>query len=410
MDDQKMPIIYLRNVTYAWRHHSGRYIKDCYVVCRTMWQFLFMVEKIMEKIAFIICYNNELYMRECLEYISWLNVPEGVETEVIGIAEAESMAEGYNAAMHGSDAKYKVYLHQDLYILNENFIKDVIDLFKKYPEYGMLGVIGSKHMVNDANYWRAWNVGKCDANNGLAQMRIDLENTQEISEANAIDGMIMVTQYDVEWREDIFDAFDFYDISQSIEFQKHGYKVGVPYQKESWCNHVCGSSKLKKYDLYRRKFCTEYQKDGYCYKQDDEIDERRIGNLKTEMQLPELEEMYNHKEFVKLNKALLEAAKVFQHNTTLCELQVINQMLQMEISDHVQNGFYEEQLSLAETLKKYHDFRFLLLRLEYKKKIDGMEDVLKQIMACDLRSVIQIAEYTVFDVNRVAKRIVELSL
>lgn len=27
MDNQKMPIIYLRNVTYAWRHHSGRYIK-----------------------------------------------------------------------------------------------------------------------------------------------------------------------------------------------------------------------------------------------------------------------------------------------------------------------------------------------------------------------------------------------
>ncbi len=27
MDNQKMPITYLRNVTYAWRHHSGRYIK-----------------------------------------------------------------------------------------------------------------------------------------------------------------------------------------------------------------------------------------------------------------------------------------------------------------------------------------------------------------------------------------------
>ena len=39
----------------------------------------------MEKIAFIICYNNELYMKECLQYISWLKVPEGMEKEIIGI-------------------------------------------------------------------------------------------------------------------------------------------------------------------------------------------------------------------------------------------------------------------------------------------------------------------------------------
>ena len=46
----------------------------------------------MVKVAFIICYNDDIYMRECMDYISWLRVPNGVETEIIGITEAESMA------------------------------------------------------------------------------------------------------------------------------------------------------------------------------------------------------------------------------------------------------------------------------------------------------------------------------
>lgn len=84
----------------------------------------------MVKVAFIICYNDDIYMRECMDYISWLRVPNGVETEIIGITEAESMAAGYNAAMHSSDAKYKVYLHQDVFILNENMIQEMIDIFE----------------------------------------------------------------------------------------------------------------------------------------------------------------------------------------------------------------------------------------------------------------------------------------
>ena len=35
----------------------------------------------MEKIAFIICYNNEIYMNECIKYISDLEVPEDIETD-----------------------------------------------------------------------------------------------------------------------------------------------------------------------------------------------------------------------------------------------------------------------------------------------------------------------------------------
>ena len=74
-----------------------------------------------KQIAFIICANNAQFYNECVWYIEKLVVPEGYSTDILCIQEAESMAEGYNAGMKASDAKYKVYLHQDTFILNEKF-------------------------------------------------------------------------------------------------------------------------------------------------------------------------------------------------------------------------------------------------------------------------------------------------
>lgn len=49
------------------------------------------------KIAFIICTNNQLYFNECCYYINRLLLPEGFERDVIGIEDAPSMCAGYNA-------------------------------------------------------------------------------------------------------------------------------------------------------------------------------------------------------------------------------------------------------------------------------------------------------------------------
>lgn len=62
-----------------------------------------------KKAAFIICVNDEGEFSECKYYLDRLNVPEGFETDIICVREADSMAAGYNAAMESTDAKYKVY-------------------------------------------------------------------------------------------------------------------------------------------------------------------------------------------------------------------------------------------------------------------------------------------------------------
>ena len=71
---------------------------------------------------------------------------------------------------------------------------------------------------------------------------------QEHIQVEAVDGLLMVTQYDLKWREDIFTGWDFYDASQSQEFLQNGYKVVVPYMETAWCVHDDGILNLKYYN------------------------------------------------------------------------------------------------------------------------------------------------------------------
>jgi hypothetical protein len=221
------------------------------------------------KIAFIICYNDELCMSECVRYINRLNVPVGIERDIIGIQGAESMCAGYNAAMRDSDAKYKVYMHQDVFILNLNFIEDVIKIFRDNPQYGMLGVCGSDKVLADASYWLEWNTGATRWGGNINEdVRYNFgRNESCLMPVVALDGMMMITQYDLPWREDLFDAFDFYDVSQSFEFTRAGYRVGVVPQTSPWCLHDCGWSNMSRYDRYRQIFCREYSGYGHKYEE-----------------------------------------------------------------------------------------------------------------------------------------------
>ena len=214
-----------------------------------------------KQIAFIICTNNEQYYNQCMRYIQDLEVPQGYHIDVICVQEAESMASGYHAAMQSSMAKYKVYLHHDTFIINRRFLYDMLQVFEQDSAIGMMGMIGVMQLPGDADCYMKWNTGRvlaCDAS-------VTYDNTlyQDAGgssvKVGAVDGLLIATQYDLPWREDVFDGWDFYDVSHSLEMYRKGYSVVVPYQKEIWCYHDCGASKLKEYHLYRMRAVQEYK-------------------------------------------------------------------------------------------------------------------------------------------------------
>lgn len=212
------------------------------------------------KICFIACVTDDIYEQEMIKYISSLEIPgEGYSVDYQCIRGAKSMASGYNEGMRSSDAKYKVYLHQDVFIWNRRFLYHLLEVFED-KRIGMVGVLGGNDIPDNGVLYSAWNVGMayaCDTQDaGVKQGQNPKKGT--CLEVEAIDGMIMATQYDIPWREDLFQGWDFYDISQSFEFRKQGYAVVVPYQEEPWCMHDCGRTKLAGYDAGRKTLLLEY--------------------------------------------------------------------------------------------------------------------------------------------------------
>lgn len=217
-----------------------------------------------QQFCFIICTNDAIYAEECIHYIRHLIVPEGMEVDILTVEGAKSLASAYNEAMQSSQAKYKVYLHHDTFIINPYFIRDCLEIFRMDERIGMLGNVGVNTMPSSGVMWDADRFGMLYEQHiyETELLANAIDNDVPYLEAEAIDGFIMVTQYDVPWREDLFDKWDFYDCSQSMEFIRRGYRVVVPNMKAPWCVHDCGFINLQNYDIEKEKFITEYLRDG----------------------------------------------------------------------------------------------------------------------------------------------------
>ena len=212
------------------------------------------------EMCFIICTNNHTYAQECIHYINHLYVPDGIQVNVLTVEEAKSLTSAYNEAMQCSRAKYKVYPHHDTFIINRDFISDCLRIFRTDPRIGMIGNVGVEKMPSTGVMWDADRFGMLYEQHIYETKLLANAFSQELPymEVDAIDGFLMVTQYDIPWREDLFCKWDFYDCSQSMEFKRKGYRVVVPWMNEPWCVHDCGFINLQNYDGEKEKFIAEY--------------------------------------------------------------------------------------------------------------------------------------------------------
>lgn len=214
-----------------------------------------------KKFCFIICYNQEIFLNECLLYLQQLHVPEGFSTDILTISDAPSMAEGYQAAMNESDAKYKVYMHQDVFVRYPFFLDSLLEIFQSDQRIGLTGMVGVPVFPEDYMMWTGERIGNICNRNTLpgdyGNYRYELNHGY--SSVEAVDGFLMATSYDISWRNDLLDGWDFYDVSQSFEFLRQGYRVVVPVQHLPWCLHDDGTIlNLWNYDRYRRICMEEY--------------------------------------------------------------------------------------------------------------------------------------------------------
>lgn len=258
-----------------------------------------------KKVAFLICTNDEIFLEECRYYLRRLDVPTGYEIEIITKTGAASMCAGYNEMMRMSDAKYKVYMHQDVFILNKNFISDILDIFRADSSIGMIGMVGYRTVPDTGVMWKSpERVGAVPMYGACEQYKDTDFSSYTYSvcadgyeEVKLVDGFLMATSIDLEWDEQTFDGWDFYDADHSLDFIMSDYKVVVPRQKVCWCVHDDGSDlTLWNYNKYRIRFLNKYEMCG---------DKLHFVSYPENSDIPIVDKLMMHEQKKEINSELL---------------------------------------------------------------------------------------------------------
>ncbi|MGG7151283.1 glycosyltransferase [Clostridium neonatale] len=219
-----------------------------------------------KKIAFIITSSNDEIYKNQIKYINNLYVPNGYTVDIIKIdnkKEGTNVVENYNIIMQKNNAKFKVYLDENITIINKNFIKKVLDIFNKDKKIGVIGIKGSKKLPASVTFDHSLQkYGKIySCTNGSMKCQSYNEAIGDYEKVQVIYGGIFVTQYDVDWRSDIFASTYFSCVAQCLEFETLGYKTVVPKQNEPWCiDDSKNNFNEEEYKLEKETFLKQYSK------------------------------------------------------------------------------------------------------------------------------------------------------
>ena len=183
--------------------------------------------------------------------------------EVIEIINnGESLTSSYNRGFKMCKYDIVVFCHDDILIETKQWGKKLNKLFNNHPEYGIIGVAGSKYMPKSGRWWEDKNqmFGKVKhTNNGkswLSEYSVDLGNS--IEETVIVDGLWFAI--DKNKIKSTFDesveGFHFYDVTFCFQNHLKGIKVGVTTKIR--VNHMSIGQTNEEWEKNRTKFADKY--------------------------------------------------------------------------------------------------------------------------------------------------------
>ncbi|RDY25647.1 hypothetical protein CHL78_017100 [Romboutsia weinsteinii] len=212
-----------------------------------------------KKICFVSIVKDKSKYDECVEYIKNIIVPDGYSIDINYISDSQSVPNSYNLVIKSNDAKYKVYVKEDILICNQNFIIDILNIFKD-QSIGIIGIHANKN-------------------------KEDLQLEEElIMDVEYIYEDLIVTQYDILWDEDLAIINNSIIINHINEFTNSGYRVVIAKQEEPWY-------------LYNSKYCLNNEDDDsviYSEKQPTQEDYCVLDILKKDQPERIISELNTH--------------------------------------------------------------------------------------------------------------------
>lgn len=154
--------------------------------------------------------------------------------EVIEIINnGESLTHAYNRGLKQAKYDIVVFCHDDLTIETKQWGNKLVKLFDKNPEYGIIGVAGSKNMPVSGQWWENRNkmYGRVahthEGKTWLSAYSDDLgQNLEEVVVVDGVWFAVHKNRIKKTFNEKV-EGFHFYDVTFSFENFLQGVKVGV---------------------------------------------------------------------------------------------------------------------------------------------------------------------------------------
>ena len=154
--------------------------------------------------------------------------------EIIGIHDAESLAEGYNRGILKARGEILILSHDDILICDPNFTEKIIERLKTFD---LLGFAGTSKLVT-ATWFGAGQPhlhgAVCHAEPKSRTLSLSIWGASQwpiVDGIKAVDGLCMITKNKVAaaigFDALTFDGFHLYDIDFSFSCHLAGYKLGV---------------------------------------------------------------------------------------------------------------------------------------------------------------------------------------
>ncbi|MBQ7453830.1 MAG: glycosyltransferase, partial [Selenomonadaceae bacterium] len=207
------------------------------------------------KFEVIIHVTNEAACSRLKTSLEKVIVPKKFSLKINSLTDANKYA-AYDKARRASDAKYKIYLDENIIITNENFLTELLEIFESDKKIGAVGTSGA---IELSTRGVSFNSRKRGGKIFFGEQNDKLNDWKNFGEAQILDSFFFATQYDLPWHHDLFADNLFGMQAQCVEFKRAGYKVLIARQDKPWISYCGGNINLD--EPSRQKFLDEYSAD-----------------------------------------------------------------------------------------------------------------------------------------------------
>ena len=198
------------------------------------------------------------------------------------VNKGESLTKFYNRALNETKHDIVVFVHDDVIIETKQIANKIVRMFDNNPEYGIIGVAGTKYMSETGRWWdnpKSMYGRVAHTHEGKTWLsEYSPDQNKRIEETVIVDGVFFVANKNRIKKnfDESVEGFHFYDVDFCFQNHLEGVKIGVT--TEIRVNHMSIGMTNDQWELNRQKFAEKY-KDNLPVRLNETFEHRKLKVL-----------------------------------------------------------------------------------------------------------------------------------